>query len=289
MGSFAMGEAGVAASPAEGIFQALIETWPGPVALVPSDPTLPAWRNAAFRRIEGVAPVEPGLPALLHGPQADPEAMRAIETAREEGRRVATRVLLSPVGEVHFWAELQALPLDAAGEPWLGLLLSPLGLTAPGAGEGQAAVMTDGETLLARAGELMVLRRRGSQPRPDLCLALIGIDRRGRGQEELAFGVGEQLRQGLRRGDMLGRLPDGDFLLVLPGLRRGQALAVAERLLDNLEATEFETPTGLRNTTCSAGLAFADDEDGALETVLLRARAALQRAQAGGGGQAAAA
>jgi hypothetical protein len=283
-----MSEAGVAASPAEGIFQALIETWPGPVALLPPDPSQPAWRNAAFRRIEGMTPVMPGVPALLHGPQADPEAMRAIDTARDEGRRVATRVLLSPEGEVHLWAELQALPLDAAGAPWLGLLLNPLGLTAPGAGEGQAAIMADGAALLARAGELLVLRRRGVQPGPDLCLALIGIDRPGPGQEELAFCVGEQLREGLRRGDMLGRLPDGDFLLVLPGLRRGQALAVAERLLDSLDATEFETAAGLRSTTCSAGLAFADDEDSAVETVLLRARAALQRAQAGGGGQAAA-
>jgi GGDEF domain-containing protein len=284
-----MAEAGVAAMPAGGVFQALIEAWPGPVALVPPEAAAPAWRNAAFRRMEGVAPVAPGVPALLQGPQADPEAMRAIDTAREENRRVATRVLLSPEGDVHLWAELQVLPLQAAGQPWLALLLNPLGQPSPGAGEGQAAVMADGQTLLARAGELLVLRRRGSQPGPDLCLALIGIDRRGRSQEELAFGVGEQLRQGLRRGDMLGRLPDGDFLLVLPGLRRGQALAVAERLLDNLEATEFETKTGLRNTTCSAGLAFADDEDGAVETVLLRARAALQRAQASGGGQAAAA
>jgi diguanylate cyclase (GGDEF)-like protein len=285
-----MSKAPEAAIPAERLFQALVESWPGAVALLPPDPSLPVWRNAAFRRMEGLTAVTPGLPPLLGGAQADPEARRAIEAARAKCRRVSTRVLLSQAKDDPGWLELEVLPLgDDTSAAWLGLLLLPSsGTTSSGTDEirGQAVRMVDGLSLLARAGELLVLRRQGRQRGVDLCIALIAIDQRGPGQEELAHGVGEQLRQGLRLGDLLGRMPCGHFLLVLPGLRRGQALAVVERLLDNVEATEFETDAAVRSTTCSAGLALAEDSDATVDTMLQRAEAALERARAGGGGRA---
>jgi GGDEF domain-containing protein len=272
-----------AAMPADRLFQALVEAWPGAVALLPPDPSLPIWRNAAFRRLEGPVRVTPGLSPLLAGAQADPEARRAIETAREERRRVSTRILLSRADDGPVWSELEVLPLGGgASTAWLGLLLLPSsGLATSETDDtgGRAARIVDGAAALARAGELFKLRRRGRRPGLDLGVALIAIDRHG-SAEELARGVGELLRQGLRREDLLGRLPNGKFLLVLPGLRRGQALAVVERLLDNVEATEFEADAVLRSTTCSAGLAFAEDGDSMLDAMLMRAEAALKRAQA---------
>jgi hypothetical protein len=283
------GEGG-AAGPSAPVFQALVESWPGPVALLPPDPAQPAWRNAAFRRIEGPRDISaPGLPPLLGGPEADPEAGRAIAASRAGRRAVATRILLHPAGGDCAWAGLEVVPLGEPGSLWLGLLLAPSDPAVPGAGRGEASMVEDGVVLLDRAAELLGMRRRGGgRSGPDLCLALIAIDLRGPGQKELARCIGEQLRESLRQGDMLGQLPSGYFLLVLPGLRRGQALAVAERLLENVEATEFETGPGLRMTTCSAGLAFAEEGDTVIETVLMRAEAALTRARAEGGGRAAA-
>jgi diguanylate cyclase (GGDEF)-like protein len=130
-----------------------------------------------------------------------------------------------------------------------------------------------------------------SEPQgPRVALLAIGIDgleefatRHGAAMVDAALlGIADQLRNGLRAHDLVGRLPEG-FCVCLPEALTAQACGAAERLQRLLQATLLPTPQGPVALRCSLGLALGHGPGSSADDLMARARAALAAAQAAGG------
>ncbi|WP_243434521.1 diguanylate cyclase [Pseudomonas sp. 30_B] len=95
--------------------------------------------------------------------------------------------------------------------------------------------------------------------------------------------VAGELSQGLREIDLLGRLGGEEFAAILPETAPEQALQVAERLRNAVQALSFSTEDNSRlRLTMSIGVAECLPGEVRLEDLLARADRALYRAKAGG-------
>jgi two-component system, cell cycle response regulator len=95
--------------------------------------------------------------------------------------------------------------------------------------------------------------------------------------------VAETLRDELRQCDGIYRYGGEEFLIVLPDLDAGEALAVAERLRRAVERRAVRSVTGSGVVTISAGVAELDlTRDQSAASWIERADAALYRAKANG-------
>lgn len=96
--------------------------------------------------------------------------------------------------------------------------------------------------------------------------------------------VVERIRGQLRQDDVLARLGEHQFFLVLSGMDIESAIAVARRVLAAIGSRPFHVPgrTGVSLSAC-AGLSLADGQSGA-EGLIARAAAALQEAKTMGAG-----
>lgn len=95
--------------------------------------------------------------------------------------------------------------------------------------------------------------------------------------------VAEELSHGLREVDLLGRLGGEEFAVILPETDPLQALQVAERLRNAVQALAFTCADGSRlGLTMSIGAAERLPGEMRLEDLLARADRALYRAKAGG-------
>ena len=91
-----------------------------------------------------------------------------------------------------------------------------------------------------------------------------------------------ELRAGIRRIDLLGRLGGEEFAIVLPAIGREAAAAVAERLRAHV-ASHTLTHAGQQiDMTVSIGLAMLSDGDHGMEQLLVRADALLYDAKHAG-------
>jgi diguanylate cyclase (GGDEF)-like protein/PAS domain S-box-containing protein len=102
--------------------------------------------------------------------------------------------------------------------------------------------------------------------------------------DEVIRQVAALLGTGLRDGDLLGRYGGEEFCIVLPDSTLDQALRVAERLREQVEA---QVDAGLRvpdppTTTCSFGVALLERDDGNLGGLMNRADQALYAAKHAG-------
>lgn len=95
--------------------------------------------------------------------------------------------------------------------------------------------------------------------------------------------VAEALQAGLRAGDTIARFGGDEIVVVMPETDNMKAFAVAERLVAAIAATPVgrSTDSPMR-MTISVGLAMLADSDGDVETLLMRADAALYDAKRGG-------
>lgn len=107
-------------------------------------------------------------------------------------------------------------------------------------------------------------------------------DRHGHAAGDLALKhVAGRLRSGLREIDRLGRYGGEEFLVLLPGLGLAQALAVAERLREDLAAsplvhrgTSIALSVSIGVAEGTAGVDGSDDVLERADTALFRAKAA---------------
>lgn len=76
--------------------------------------------------------------------------------------------------------------------------------------------------------------------------------------DEVLVAVANQLRRDLRQGDILARLGGEEFALFLPELEAAEALIVAERLRDAIQALKVEYRGQPLPVTASIGIARAD-------------------------------
>jgi diguanylate cyclase (GGDEF)-like protein len=140
--------------------------------------------------------------------------------------------------------------------------------------------------LLNRSAQPLVERRlqREAELSPKTSVLLLDLDRFGQLDAQRGAGSGDQalravaktLRRSLRRGEEALRWGAGEFLVLLPGAPRADALRVAEKL--RRAVVEACSSIGL---TCSIGVAELAPPESLLDTVT-RAGAALVAARGAG-------
>ena len=138
------------------------------------------------------------------------------------------------------------------------------------------------------AGRALALAKRHKQDLGCLMLGLHGLaavtKRYGseRGDAILAE-CARTLQSGLRTSDVIGRMGDEAFAVLLPMTGRSGASDVAERLRSTLEALRHAGPDGAFQVTASFGIAAMTSPTDSVDLLLARADAALHRAQRDGG------
>ncbi len=89
----------------------------------------------------------------------------------------------------------------------------------------------------------------------------------------------------LREYDVLGRWGGEEFAALLPSTSPEQAVAVAERIRQEVEKMELPASAPGSHPTISIGVAVAETDNATLETMIAKADAALYQAKAGGRNQ----
>lgn len=92
-------------------------------------------------------------------------------------------------------------------------------------------------------------------------------------------------KQSIRGSDIFGRYGGEEFLLILPGTRRQEALAMAERIRKSLSSTPVSLAETQRKITVSIGQAACPEDAPDAAGVLRAADAAMYRAKAQGRNQ----
>ncbi len=100
--------------------------------------------------------------------------------------------------------------------------------------------------------------------------------------DELLKGIGEVLRERVRRSDMVARLGGDEFAILLPQASRQQAARVAEAIGQTIRDRVCIIEGHELHTTASMGVAAIESEDSP-GRVLLRADQAMYAAKDGGG------
>ena len=92
-------------------------------------------------------------------------------------------------------------------------------------------------------------------------------------------GLAKRLRARLRPNDAVGRYGGEEFLIVLPGSCLQRAMAVAERLRENVCGEPLQTSAGRLPVTVSLGVATGRGDNLNLDTLISEADQALYRAK----------
>ena len=145
-----------------------------------------------------------------------------------------------------------------------------------------------------RAGILDILSSelsRSQRQRAPIAIAMGDLDSfklindtygHGTGDEVLRH-VSKTMRDSVRRYDSVGRFGGEEFLIVLPGCDRANAMGHAERLRESVSRIIVETPIGSVRPTLSLGVASSDCLNVTEAAGLIEAAdAALYRAKRGG-------
>jgi diguanylate cyclase (GGDEF)-like protein len=262
----------------------------------------PHWFEAAFARSRvallitspdgALLAANPAARALLgDGRDVDDGQLQAVrETALEAAERPVRRRIGTHDLQLH-----RMRHRTPGGDPFD--VIEIVDLTAFGRRE-QALLdqlERDGLTGLAsrdaffrQAASLIGERRRVARP---LAVAMIDLDRFKAINDRAGHAAGDQVlagvaaccREGLREGDVIGRLGGDEIAILLPGASRADALAVAERIRAALARAGGSTALAGQTVTLSIGLAMREPHERAIAPALERADRALYAAKAAGG------
>jgi len=122
----------------------------------------------------------------------------------------------------------------------------------------------------------------------DLCLMLLDLDEFSRVNHDYGYEAGDKVltglanrfRRQLRSYDLIGRSGEDEFLLALPGCRRDDAAALAERIRQGVLARPFAA--GNEATTLTASFGIAASRGRSPLVVLREAERALSEAKLSG-------
>ncbi|WP_404400455.1 sensor domain-containing diguanylate cyclase [Idiomarina seosinensis] len=134
--------------------------------------------------------------------------------------------------------------------------------------------------------------RRALRNQGQLSLVMIDIDHFKKVNDTHGHFVGDQILQGLatrlksrsrRPADVVCRYGGEEFAVILPDCSARQAKAFAEKLVNDVRASTFNTDTGPQKITISVGIAVLDEQTGqSTETLFKAADEALYRAKRDG-------
>jgi hypothetical protein len=92
--------------------------------------------------------------------------------------------------------------------------------------------------------------------------------------DAVLLGIADLLTENARRADVVGRIGDARFAILMPGVvTSSEADAIAVRIRDAIAATDFATPAGAVRAACRIGVARAPRGRTAVALAELLARA----------------
>jgi len=254
--------------------------------VVRGDGGLEAW-TPGVQRLLGQEPL-PGVPVpTLFGAQAG-RVGEALDRCRASGSALATLRMPDPAGPGHRWLHLT---LDRIGSGWCQGLLHDVTsyLDAPAAGGGLEVEdrATGALNLLGAEHALEERLASGTRGPGLLLLGLDGLDRAPGDRDGILRQAAQRLAAGTRRWDLLARLGDATFLVILDRLEDPEAgMKLAQALVDKLGAPFPLAAGGEARITASAGLTLRrPGEEPSRQGLLKRADTALAEAQRNGGGR----
>ena len=137
--------------------------------------------------------------------------------------------------------------------------------------------------------EAQLLLKRAARSESRLSIAILDIDSFKAINDEYGHAAGDAalrqfaslVSQGLRRGDVFGRLGGEEFALLFPSTRQEDAFLMVDTLRMTVAASPFPVPGGEATCTFSAGVGeHCNDES--LANLIARADSALYSAKAMG-------
>lgn len=277
-------------------FRAIVECAEDSVIVTDADLDAPGptirYVNPAFTRLTGylAAEVIGRSPRMLQGPGSDAEVLRAIAAALRRGETGEGKVINYGRNGKPYWIDLKIVPLFGVDGRVRQFAAFQRDCTLDQFRLDEMRNLAERDVLTGVANRRTLLNqiqtRLISEGGGELGFAYLDIDHFKRVNDTHGHAVGDAvlmsfadvLAHGLRRTDMLGRLGGEEFGVFMPGIRRHEARALAERLRLSVEGTPFATPAGPLPVTCSLGLALAQRGD-TLSALLARADAALYAAK----------
>ena len=248
--------------------------------------------NPAFTRLTGYSAGEAvgKSPRMLQGPETSAEAVRAISEAIHGGGAIRRRLLNYRKDGRKFWVEISIAPLPGADRrPGLFAAIERE-VTAEIERERELEALASADPLTRlltrRAGDASLAREfaRARRNRLPMALAILDIDNLKSVNDRYGHHVGDRilaafadiLRETLRSYDGAARIGGDEFMVVLPGTERSDALQVVERVIERVRAkARLAVDRHRVRLTCSAGLTALGPGDRSARSLLLRADRAL--------------
>jgi len=139
-------------------------------------------------------------------------------------------------------------------------------------------------TFMRRAGRILCDPRQSSLPISVLMLDVDHFkqvnDRHGHaGGDRVLVEFARIVSENMRASDLFGRTGGEEFAVLLPGTTQRQAVHIAERIRETVEAAAIDTEYRLLRITVSIGIASAEKSRVELDSLLLAADSALYRAK----------
>ncbi|QRY78520.1 GGDEF domain-containing protein [Pseudomonas sp. PDNC002] len=269
----------------------ILDTSPSDVALLGDADSRAHYVSPRLLQRTGIRPHEP---FTLHRLFADPdEEARFHQALADDGHLDSWETRLA--GDPPYWAIVWARRLEIDGRP--ASLVWSFDINQRKAMEQELRLLATTDPLTGLQNRHAFVKRgvallKSAERYNRQCAALmLDIDffKPINDTHGHAFGdavlqaVARELTHGLREIDLLGRLGGEEFAAILPETDLQQALQVAERVRNSVQALSFTCDDGSRvGLTLSIGVAERHASEIRLEDLLARADRALYRAKAGG-------
>ena len=284
----------------ERIFRSLVENTNDVIMVLDATPVdqggpYIVYVNPAFERLMGYSAEEVlgHNPKILQGPDTDDKTRYKLRQAMRGNKSIRTQILNYDKFGNELWLDINMVPLfDENGElAYYAAIERDLteykrlqSHLENMANTDSLTGLSNRQSFLHRAEKEFSRARRYARP---IAAVMIDVDHFKRINDQYGHAVGDiVLRQvsaicqsSLRGSDLLGRIGGEEFVLLLPDTPLSNAIFVAERMREQLEATPIEVDNLVIRITASFGVASLIDADINFNSILERADVAMYHAK----------